>query len=151
MVWIFNTAYFWRVKPIKCLWRRTYSEVGNFRTFTVNCETYRADGLPTKISDAMGSLEKSTAVNLDIYDQAVIQDLDVNVSIDHGYIGDISLYLVAPDNTRIKLAQNLGDDQDDYRDTVFDQEGTGSIVFALPPFTGSLDPRKICRYLTVKI
>ena len=89
----------------------------------------------------MGSIVKTTDVNLDIYDQAVVQDLDVNVSIDHGYIGDISLYLVAPDNTRIKLAQNLGDNQDDYRDTVFDQESSSPIVFAVPPFTGRYRPQ----------
>ena len=54
----------------------------------------------------MGSIVKTTDVNLDIYDQAIVKDLDINLTIDHDYIGDISLYLVAPDNTRIKLAQN---------------------------------------------
>ena len=137
----FNTAYFWRVKPINACGEGAYSEVGNFRTYTVNCKTYSADGLPVQVKDALGSIVRTTAVNLDIYDQAVVQDLDVNVSIDHGYIGDISLYLVAPDNTRIKLAQNLGDDQDDYRDTVFDQDSTSPIVFALPPFTGRYRPQ----------
>ena len=137
----FSSAYFWRVKPINTCGEGAYSEVGTFRTYTVNCNTYSADGLPTQIKDALGSIVKTTAVNLDIYDQAVIQDLNVNVSIDHSYIGDISLYLVAPDNTRIKLSQNIGDDQDDYRDTVFDQESSRSIVFALPPFTGSFRPQ----------
>ena len=136
----FNTAYFWRVKPINACGEGAYSEVGNFRTHTVNCKTYSADGLPVQVKDALGSIVRTTDVNLDIYDQAVVQDLDVNVSIDHDYIGDISLYLVAPDNTRIKLAQNLGDDQDDYRDTVFDQDSTSPIVFALPPFTGRYRP-----------
>ena len=138
----FSSSYFWRVKPVNSCGEGTYSEVGNFRTFSVNCKTYRASGLPTRISDAIGSLAKSTAVNLDIFDQAVIQDLNVNVSIDHSYIGDLSLYLIAPDNTRVKLAQNLGDNQDNYKETVFDQEATGSIVFALPPFTGLYRPQE---------
>ena len=138
----FSTSYFWRVKPVNDCGEGTYSEVGTFRTFTVNCGTYSTSGLPTQIIDAIGGLAKTTAVDLDINDQAIIQDLNVNVSIDHSYIGDISLYLVAPDNTRVKLSQNLGDDQDDYKNTVFDQEATGSIVFALPPFTGSFRPQE---------
>ena len=138
----FSTDYFWRVKPINSCGQGTYSEVGAFRTYTVNCNTYSAEGLPAQIKDAVGSIARITVVNLDIFDQAVIQDLNVNVSLDHNYIGDISLYLVAPDNTRIKLAQNIGDDQEDYKDTVFDQESPRPIVFALAPFTGSFRPQE---------
>jgi subtilisin-like proprotein convertase family protein len=107
----------------------------------VNCNTYAASGLPTLIDDARGGFPVATGVNIDIYDQAVIEDLNVNLTIDHSYIEDISLYLVAPDNTKVKLAQNLGDDQEDYIETVFDQEATAPIVFALPPFTGSYRPQ----------
>lgn len=137
----FNTPYFWRVKPINACGEGAYSEVGTFRTYTVNCRTYSADGLPVQIRDALGSLVRTTAVNLDISDQAVIQDLNVNVSIDHSYVGDLSLYLIAPDNTRVKLVQNLGDNQDDFRETVFDQESSNPIVFGMPPFTGSFRPQ----------
>ena len=70
----------------------------------------------------MGSIVETTDVNLDIYDQAIVQDLDVNLTIDPWlYWGPFSM-LVAPDNTRIKLAQKLSDNQNDYIDTVFDQE-----------------------------
>ena len=137
----FSSVYFWRVKPINSCGEGGYSEAGNFRTYTVNCKTYNVEELPVQIKDAMGSIVKTTDVNLDIYDQAIVQDLDVNLTIDHGYIGDISLYLVAPDNTRIKLAQNLGDNQNDYIDTVFDQESPNPIVFAVPPFTGRYRPQ----------
>ena len=137
----FNTPYFWRVKPINACGEGAYSEVGTFRTYTVNCRTYSADGLPVQIRDALGSLVRTTAVNLDISDQTVIQDLNVNVSIDHSYVGDLSLYLIAPDNTRVKLVQNLGDNQDDFRETVFDQESSNPIVFGMPPFTGSFRPQ----------
>jgi subtilisin-like proprotein convertase family protein len=137
----FSTAYFWRVKPINACGEGAYSEVGSFSTYSVNCNTYAASGLPTRIVDARGSFPGTTGVNLDIYDQAVIEDLNVNVTIDHSYIEDISIYLVAPDNTKVKLAQNLGDDQEDYIETVFDQEATAPIVFALPPYTGRYRPQ----------
>ena len=94
---------------------------------------------------------RTTDVNLDIFDQAVVQDLDVNVSIAHSYIGDISLYLIAPDNTRIKLAQNLGDDQDNYKETVFDQDSPDPLFLHCLLLRVVIDPMEICRYLTVKI
>ena len=136
----FNSQYFWRVKPINSCGQGSYSEVGTFKTFTVNCGTYSAAEMPTQISDAIGELPKSTFVNLDIFDQVVIQDLNVNLSIDHSYIQDISLFLITPDNNRIKLSQNIGGSQDDYRQTVFDQESPNPIVFALAPFTGNFRP-----------
>ena len=74
----FSTDYFWRVKPINACGQGTYSEVGTFKTYTVNCNTYSAEGLPTQIKDAVGSVARTTVVNLDIYDQVVIQDLNVN-------------------------------------------------------------------------
>ena len=137
----FSTTYFWRVKPNNACGEGAYSEVGSFSTYSVNCNTYDASGLPTRIVDAKGGFTEITRVNLDIYDQAVIEDINVNLSIDHSYIEDISIYLVAPDNTKVKLAQNLGDDQEDFTETVFDQEATVPVVFALPPFTGRYRPQ----------
>ena len=136
----FNTQYYWRVKPINFCGEGAYSDVATFRTYTVSCKTYSADELPTQILDAIGGLPKTTLVNLDIFDQVIIQDLNVNVSVDHSYIEDISLFLITPENDRIKLTQNIGGSQDDYRQTVFDQESSNSIVFALPPFTGNFRP-----------
>ena len=128
----FSSVYFWRVKPINSCGEGGYSEAEIFRTYTVNCKTYNVEELPVQIKDAMGSIVKTTDVNLDIYDQAIVQDLDVNLTIDHGYIENISLYLIAPDNTRIKLAQNLGDNQNDYIDTVFDQESLAQLFLQCP-------------------
>lgn len=132
----FSTPYFWRVKPINACGEGVYSEVGTFSTYSVNCKTFASSGLPIQMVNA-----RTTSVNLDISDQTVIEDLNVNVTIDHSYIEDISLYLVAPDNTKVKLAQNLGYDQDDYKETVFDQEAIAPIVFASAPFTGSYRPQ----------
>lgn len=136
----FSTDYFWRVKPINECGEGVYSEVGRFRTFSVNCSTYQASELPVQIANAVGSLPKTTTVNIDVFDQAVIQDVNVNVTVDHSDIGDIALFLVAPDNTRVKLTEYLGGNGDDYLQTVFDQESSESIVFSLPPFTGSFRP-----------
>ena len=136
----FSTEYFWRVKPINECGEGDYSEVGRFQTFSVNCTTYSASELPVQIRDAIGNLPSTTFVNIDVFDQAVIQDVNVKVSVDHSEIGDIALFLVAPDNTKVKLTEYLGGNRDDYQQTVFDQEASQSIVFSLPPFTGSFRP-----------
>ncbi len=136
----FSSLYYWRVQPLNLCANGPYSETGSFRTYTVNCSDYNVDQLPKRISDAIGGSAKTTRVYLDVYDQAVIQDINVNLSLEHSYIEDISIFLIAPDNTRIKLTQSLGGDGNDYYQTVFDQEASSSIVFALPPFKGAFRP-----------
>lgn len=136
----YSTQYFWRVRPLNACGLGSFSEVGTFKTFTVNCKNYAATELPLRMNDGIGTLARSTLVNLDVYDKAIIEDLNVNVSIKHSYVEDLSLFLIAPDETKVKLTQNLGGYQDDYLQTVFDQESSESIVFGLPPFTGSYRP-----------
>ena len=142
----FSSVYFGGSCLLTVVEKGGYSEAEIFRTYTVNCKTYNVEELPVQIKDAMGSIVKTTDVNLDIYDQAIVQDLDVNLTIDHGYIGDISLYLVAPDNTRIKLAQNLGDNQNDYIDTVFDQNPLAQLFLQCPLLLVGIDPKEIYQY-----
>jgi subtilisin-like proprotein convertase family protein len=136
----FSSKYYWRVQPLNNCGEGAYSESGSFRTFMVNCNTYSATNLPQQIRDAVGGLTKVTYVDLDVYDQVVMEDLNVNISINHGYVGDLSLFLIAPDETIIKLSQNLGDYKNNYNQTVFDQESSSPIVFALAPFTGIYRP-----------
>ena len=134
----FATDYYWRVKSINPCEESNFT-TNKFSTIIVNCNTYTADDLPQRIKDS-NNLSGVTNVDLNIIDMAIIEDLNVHVSIDHSYIGDISIKLLTPDNKLIKLSQNLGDKLKDYTNTVFDQEAEDPIVFAIPPFTGSYRP-----------
>lgn len=136
----FSTQYFWRVKPINTCADGQFSSTASFRTYTVNCMTYAVSDLPITIAEAIGWTVRTTTVDLDVFDQAVIQDLNVNITLEHDNVEDISIFLEAPDQTLIRLTEYLGADQADYRQTVFDQEAATSIVNALPPFTGSFRP-----------
>lgn len=136
----FSSRYYWRVKPLNSCGAGNFSEVTSFRTPTVNCQSYSPSALPVKILDAQGSLPITTSVKVDVFDQAIIEDINVALTLDHNYIQDISLYLLAPDDTKIKLSQNIGGSASDYRQTVFDQEAKESIVFGLPPYTGTFKP-----------
>ena len=134
----FATDFYWRVKSINPCEESNFT-TNKFSTIIVNCNTYTADDLPQRIRDS-NNLSGVTNVDLNITDMAIIEDLNVHVSIDHTYIGDISINLLTPDNKLIKLSQNLGDKLKDYTNTVFDQEAEDPIVFAIPPFTGSYRP-----------
>ena len=134
----FATDFYWRVKSINPCEESNFT-TNKFSTIIVNCNTYTADDLPQRIKDS-NNLSGVTNVDLNIIDMAIIEDLNVHVSIDHTYIGDISINLLTPDNKLIKLSQNLGDKLKDYTNTVFDQEAEDPIVFAIPPFTGSYRP-----------
>jgi subtilisin-like proprotein convertase family protein len=70
-----------------------------------------------------------------------IDDLNVQVNISHGHSADLTLTLIAPDGTRIKLAQGLGGTVGkDYKDTVFDDEAAAAIASGTSPFNGSFRP-----------
>jgi len=136
----FAEEYFWRVKPLNICDAGGFSEIRSFNTTLVNCKNYYPYNLPRQINDSQDVLGGITRVPINVFDQALIEDINLKISIEHSFIEDISIYLIAPDQTRIKLSQNLGGNLDDYINTVFDQESLNPIVFGLPPFTGSYSP-----------
>ena len=136
----FAEEYFWRVKPLNICGNGAFSEIRIFNTTLVNCKNYSPSSLPLQINDSQGDLTGITKATVNIFDKALIEDINVKISIEHNYIEDISIYLIAPNQNRIKLSQNLGGNLDNYINTVFDQESSNPIVFGLPPFTGSFSP-----------
>ena len=136
----FATQYFWRVKPVNTCSAGVFSERRSFNTILVNCKSYSPTALPQILEDGQEFYYGVTQVEIDVFDQAVIEDINVKISIEHSYIEDISIYLIAPDDTQIKLTQNIGENLNNYSQTTFDQESLQNIVFGLPPFTGSFKP-----------
>ena len=70
----------------------------------------------------------------------VIADLNVRLNITHTFMGDLTITLTSPAGTSVVLEdQQLGSD-DDFVDTVFDDEASGSIFNAGAPWTGAFTP-----------
>ncbi len=69
-----------------------------------------------------------------------ISDIDVEVDIEHTYVSDLMLTLIAPDGTRVPLADRVGGGDDNFTNTLFDDEATASVENASAPFTGSFKP-----------
>jgi subtilisin-like proprotein convertase family protein len=68
--------------------------------------------------------------------------LDIYLDIEHTYLEDLTFYLESPEGTRYLLARQLGQDENDYSETIFDEEAAISIDQGAPPFTGRFSPKE---------
>lgn len=73
-------------------------------------------------------------------DNFTINDLNVNVNIDHTWIGDLTIVLIAPDGTSVLLADGVCGNCDDMVDVTFDDEAADPISGATDPITGPYQP-----------
>jgi subtilisin-like proprotein convertase family protein len=61
--------------------------------------------------------------------------------ITHPYVGDLTIYLIAPDGRRVMLVSHRGDNGQNFTNTVFDDNATAWINSSTPaPFTGTFHP-----------
>ena len=83
-----------------------------------------------------GTLTQTLAVN----DVGMIEDLDVKVNISHQWDSELNVYLIAPDAARIEMFTDVGDSQDNFVDTILDDQSPASITAGTAPFTGRYRP-----------
>jgi subtilisin-like proprotein convertase family protein len=73
--------------------------------------------------------------------QFVIQDLKVRLDITHPQDSDLTVVLIAPDNTQVTLFSNVGGASGkNFTDTLLDDQATATIGSGASPFTGSFKP-----------
>jgi subtilisin-like proprotein convertase family protein len=84
--------------------------------------------------------EGTITSTLVIDDNGVIEDLNVKVNISHDWDSELDVYLIAPDGTRVELFTDVGGSQDDFVDTMLDNQALQSITEGSAPFTGSYRP-----------
>ena len=77
-----------------------------------------------------------------IDDEGMIEDLNVKVNISHDWDSELDVYLIAPDDTRVELFTDVGGSQDDFSDTILDDQAVQSITEGSAPFTGSYRPEE---------
>lgn len=61
---------------------------------------------------------------------------EVCLSVEHTWISDLDMWLVAPDNTAVQLITAVGYDTDHFTNTCLRAEATTWVPFGEPPFTG---------------
>jgi len=69
-----------------------------------------------------------------------ITDVDVTVNINHTWISDLDVVLIAPSGRRIMLAESVGGSGDNFTGTIFDDQAGTAITAGTPPFTGRFRP-----------
>ncbi|MEM7185030.1 MAG: proprotein convertase P-domain-containing protein, partial [Bacteroidota bacterium] len=75
-----------------------------------------------------------------ITNDVMVNDLNVNLNIDHTWVGDLTISLIAPDNTTVVLADGVCGDCDNMVNVTFDDEAADPITGATDPITGPYQP-----------
>ncbi len=74
-------------------------------------------------------------------DDFTINDVNVTLNIDHTWVGDLDIQLIAPDNTTaITLIDRVCGNCQNFTNTVLDDEADTPIGSGTAPFTGSFQP-----------
>ncbi|APY08248.1 hypothetical protein BWZ20_08020 [Winogradskyella sp. J14-2] len=133
------TEYFWRVRALNDCGQGSYSQA-SFTTANIACNSYAATDLPIDILETGNGTDNYTSV-INVPIDEVITDVNVTITISHGWNNDLDIFLVSPSGTTVELSTDNGnDDDDDYISTVFDQEAATAITSGTSPFTGTFIP-----------
>jgi len=110
-------------------------EFHEFATGVNNQPEYPSTDTPIPIVD-------NTSFNsvLTVTDDDTVLDVEVRLNIIHTYTGDLDIFLIGPDATRVELTTDSGGSGNDFVDTIFDDEATVSITSGSAPFTGRYQP-----------
>lgn len=135
-----NTTYYWRVKAMNSCGESVFSTVRSFRTQITSCHSYSTANLPRTITDATTLGPGVTLAEIFVQDNLSILDLEIEVDISHTWLEDLALVLIGPNGQRVQLTNRIGENQDNYRRTIFDQESDVAITSGEPPYTGRFRP-----------
>lgn len=133
------TVYYWRVTGFNPCATGTTSEVFHFSTGVPTCNfVSTASDTPITITP-MGSNVYNSVIT--IAKNQPVTDVNVKINVAHDMIGDLVLKLISPSGTEVLLADRVGGFFDqNFTETVFDQEASISITDGNSPFTGTFRP-----------
>jgi len=107
-----------------------------FQTGKSQVVPYASTDTPIPIPDLSPAGATSTIA---VADSGTVQDVDVTINIQHTFDGDLTLRLTTPDGIPILLADPHGGREDNYTNTVFDDEAAAPLGESAP-FTGTFRP-----------
>jgi subtilisin-like proprotein convertase family protein len=130
------TVYYWRVKTRNPCADAAYSPTLVFQTTREGCTEYKNSGLTIAIPDN----EVDTMTNkLTIPGNFTISDINVYASVQHEFVGDLSVWVESPDKTRVLLMRDSCLSSQDIRAT-FDDEGYKFNCAFFPAVGGVIKP-----------
>jgi len=113
---------------------------GSYYTF----ETGRNQGSDFASYDTPIAIIDSGTINsvISVPDNKTVLDIEVEINITHGYDADLDVTLINPLGTRIMLVADRGSSNDNFVNTLFDDDATTPIADGSAPFTGSFQPEE---------
>jgi len=100
---------------------------------TIGCKTY-TNNTQQEIPD-LGDISSIITVT----DAFVVLDVNVTINIEHTWVEDLDIFL-SLGGTSIDLTSDNGGSDDNYTNTIFDDDASTSIIDGAAPFTGSFRP-----------
>ncbi|MFC2126936.1 reprolysin-like metallopeptidase [Bacteroidota bacterium] len=132
-----NETYYWRVKSVNSCGESEYSEVYPFFMGKIDEMDYSlGQGGQAIPDDNPVGLSSTISVNNHIS----LTDVDVELSINHTYVGDLRITLTSPNGANIALVKSSDDDGVNYVNTVLDDAAPLTILHGTSPYTGRFQP-----------
>jgi subtilisin-like proprotein convertase family protein len=111
-------------------------------TMPMSAQTFQGTGAPIP--------DDGSTLNIPLYVSGLTAPLnttsfgleEVCLTIEHSWIGELAISLVAPDGTTVLLASNQGGPNSQFGYTCFRQDATELITQAIPPFAGAFRPQE---------
>jgi len=100
--------------------------------------SFQSSDVPVDIPDE-GTVEST----LEVDEPGLILDLDVRIDeLRHTFDRDLEIEIEGPDGTTVTLVDNRGGGDEDFIDTVFDDEASDPISAGSAPFSGNFQPEE---------
>lgn len=96
------TTYYWRVLPKNPSCSGTFSAAYSFQTGILVCTESISTNVPVTISASGAPTVNSTLV-IPSAEGVVLSDLTIEVNIDHTWVRDLTMTLISPAGTQVKL------------------------------------------------
>ncbi|MCP8309867.1 MAG: proprotein convertase P-domain-containing protein [archaeon] len=79
---------------------------------------------------------------INVPDKGTIEDINVKLTIHHTYDADLDVILISPNGTEIELFDDVGGRDNNFIDTILDDEADVNITDGSAPFTNSYRPEE---------
>ncbi|MGQ4650187.1 proprotein convertase P-domain-containing protein [Lyngbya aestuarii] len=98
--------------------------------------TYNAAEIPLEIPELDTVNSELLVSNF----EGSLNDVNVELDITHTYNSDLDVFLLSPVGTKVELFTDVGSNQDNFTNTVLDDEANQLISSGAAPFSGSFIP-----------
>lgn len=133
-----GATYYWRVLPRNVSCEGNYSAASIFQTGVIACDETELTGVGLNISTQANVVVESS---MEVTSNVTISDLSIFVNISHTWINDLTMTLISPSGTEVKLV-NEPCTYDSIRNIIatFSDAGNPVVCGVNPGISGTVIP-----------